>query len=367
MKQLKRFCLSFRSNFISGLLLLAIAVAPACSNPRGQSAQQRDWLNSWTKDNPAWRGIHVLIHNDDEVAALIEELPKLATMDVNALIIEINYCFEFRLHPELRSPQFVTGLRARELAQEARDHGIRLIPQFNCLGHQSWSKATLPLLVKYPQFDETPGQYPENKDIYCRSWCPQNPEVNPVVFALMDEIIDAFGADAFHVGMDEVFLIASEHCDRCRGGDPATLFAKAVNDLHQHLIKERQVEMLLWGDRLLDAATLGYSEWEAAKNGTQAAVDLIPKDIIVCDWHYGKQTNYPSVPFLLGKGFRVWPAGWQPLDATKAFSSFALKETNPRLVGYLCTTWGKVTMRQTADWPPVRDILRDWATIRVPQ
>ena len=351
-------------NLLCYLLFLAIALTPACSNPRGQTAQQRKWLKNWTSDNQSWRGIHLMIHNDQEVIALIEELPKFATLEVNALILEINYCFEFQSHPELRSSQFVTGARARQLAQEARDHGIRLIPQFNCLGHQSWSKTTLPLLVQYPQFDETPGQYPENKDIYCRSWCPQNPEVNPVVFALIDEIIDVFAADAFHVGMDEVFLIASEHCARCRGGDPAKLFAKAINDLHQHLVGERQVEMLLWGDRLLDAASLGYSEWEAAKNGTQSAVDLIPEDIIICDWHYGKQTNYASVPFLLQKGFRVWPAGWQPVDATKAFSTFALKEKNPRMLGYLCTTWGKVPISQTADWPPIREVLKDWTTIR---
>ena len=97
--------------------------------------------------------------------------------------------------------------------------GIRLIPQFNCLGHQSWSKTTLPLLTKYPEFDETPGQFPGNTNIYCRSWCPQHPEVNQLVFALVDELVDAFEADAFHVGMDEVFLIASEHCSRCKGGD----------------------------------------------------------------------------------------------------------------------------------------------------
>jgi hypothetical protein len=280
------------------------------------------------------------------------------------VVVEINYHFEFQSHPELRNTQFVTGARARQLAQEARDHGIRLIPQFNCLGHQSWSKTTFPLLVKYPQFDETPGQYPENKDIYCRSWCPQNSEVNTLVFVLIDELIDAFGADAFHVGMDEVFLIGSEHCERCRGMEPAKLFARAINDLHQHLVQERQVEMMLWGDRLLDANMLGYSEWEAAKNGTQAAVDMIPKDIIVCDWHYGKETRYPSVPFLLEKGFRVWPSGWQPLDATKAFSAFALQEKDPRMLGYLCTTWGKVSITQAADWPPIRDVLRDWTTVR---
>src|SRR5260370_1264356 len=83
--------------------------------------------------------------------------------------------------------------------------------------------------------------------IYCRSWCPLHPKVNEIVFPLLDEIIDAFQADAFHVGMDEVFLIGSDDCPRCKGKDPAELFAKAVNDLHDHLVRGKKLTMLMWG------------------------------------------------------------------------------------------------------------------------
>jgi hypothetical protein len=160
--------------------------------------------------------------------------------------------------------------------------------------------------------------------------------------------------------MDEVFLIGSEHCPRCRGQDPAKLLAKAINDLHEHITTKRKLEMLMWGDRLLDAKQLGYSKWEAAENGTARAADLISRDIIVCDWHYGKQTNYPSVNELLNKGFRTWPSGWQPLEATQAFSSFAQAHKNPKLIGYLCTTWGKVKIADVDQWPPVSQILPQW-------
>ena len=37
-----------------------------------------------------------------------------------------------------------------------------------------------------------------------------NPKTNEIVFALIDELIDAFQAKAFHVGMDEVFLLHSD-------------------------------------------------------------------------------------------------------------------------------------------------------------
>jgi hypothetical protein len=321
---------------------------------------QSSWAKTWQTNNPVWRGVHLGLHSDQQAGALIEQLPKLSKLGVNVLVVEVNYAFEYQSHPEIRPEQFITKARARELVEAARKQGINVIPQINCLGHQSWSRNTGELLKHYPQFDETPGQFPDNKGIYCRSWCPQNPEVNEVVFALIDELSDAFEANAFHVGMDEVFIVGSEFCPRCKGQDPAKLFAKAVNDLHSHIVDERKLEMLIWGDRLLDAKALGYSLWEAATNGTPGAIDLISKDIIVCDWHYGNKTNYSSVPLLLEKGFRVWPSGWQPLEATEAFSAFSRQQKNPRLIGYLCTTWGKVKVPDLAEWPPITQVLPQW-------
>ena len=210
---------------------------------------------------------------------------------------------------------------------------------FNCLGHQSWDKVTYPLLAKHPEFDETPDVPSDNHGIYCRSWCPLQPGVNRIVFDLMDELIDAFRADAFHVGMDEVFLIASKQCTRCRGKDPAELFARAVGDYHGHLVGERKLTMLMWGDRLLDDREMSYGEWEASRNGTAPAVDRIPKDIVICDWHYEVRDHYPSVAFFQSKGFRVWPASWKDEKAALALWRDARPGATGRMVGHLATTW----------------------------
>jgi hypothetical protein len=37
-------------------------------------------------------------------------------------------------------------------------------------------------LRAHPEFDETPGKYPSNEGIYCRSYCPLHPQVHDVVF-----------------------------------------------------------------------------------------------------------------------------------------------------------------------------------------
>jgi len=342
------------------LLPACLAVLAGCQSDRPVEPPRAAAAATWQDRNPVWRGLHLLVNSDRELRALQAQLPRLAGTGVNTLILEVNYHFLFQSHPELGSPDGITPAHAHEFAAAARRLDLRVIPQLNCLGHQSWAKKTSALLTVHPEFDETPGQFPENKGIYCRSWCPQHPGVNPVVFALIDEIAAAFEADAFHVGMDEVFLIASEYCPRCRGGDPAALFARAVQDLHRHIVGERHLEMLIWGDRLLDAQAMHGGEWEYAKNGTAPAAALIPKDIIVCDWHYEKQADYPSVPFLLGQGFRVWPTGWQPLEGAKAFSRFSRQRHDPKVVGFLCTVWGRVKLEEVAGWPPVAEVLAEW-------
>ena len=292
-----------------------------------------------------WRGVHFFSPGKDGMPLLKRAISeKLAPMGVNVIVLEVGYGYQFKSHPELiwggavsGSPDegALTKADIRELVVLCKKNRIRLIPQFNCLGHQSWLKTLFPLLTQYPDMNETPGV--ESK--YCLSWCPLHPKVNEIVFDLMDELIDAFQADSFHVGMDEVFLIANDNCPRCKGKDPAELFAKAVNDYYQHLVVDKGLTMLMWGDRLIDADKMGYSEWDASRNGTAPAIDMIPKDIIICDWHYGKRDEYPSVTYFQEKGFRVWPASWKDEDAAKALLNYSKDTATDKMIGHLCTTW----------------------------
>ncbi len=327
-----------KKSLVIGVLCLCTLMSSACP-----AQESRPWL-----------GVHVGMSNDRQAAALTEVVGQLADLGINAIITEINYGFEYQSHPELRGPNPCTKEQIGKLVAECKKHDVRLIPQFQCLGHQSWKARTDVLLTKYPQFDETPGQYPENKDIYCRSWCPLHPEVNPIIFSLMDELIAVFQADALHVGMDEVFLIGEDACSRCKGKDKGELIAKAVNDYHKHLVGEKHIEMLMWGDRLIDSSKLKLGKWEGSENGTAGAIDLIPKDIIMCDWHYELRPAYESVPMFLEKGFRVWPASWKKPEAAKAFVEYSLtQKSNPRMLGHLNTTWGAVPVRDLAKFEPL--------------
>jgi hypothetical protein len=335
-------------------LALALTAGPPVAAADGDAPKPAEKAGQW-------RGLHVMNYdNDRDLETLGSQVPKLAEMGLNVLVVEVNYRFQFKSDPKLRQGRDpITPQGAGKLAAVCRKNGVRLIPQFNCLGHQSWAGDTFSLLRVYPELDLTPGAFPGNKGIYCREWDPLNPKVNEVVFPLIDEILDAFQADAFHVGMDEVFLIGSDKSPSTKGKDPAKVFAKAVNDLHEHLVGQRKVEMLMWADRLIDGEKLHWGEWEASKIGTAPALDLIPKDIILCPWHYELHEDYPSIPLFVDKGFRVLPASWKKVEASKALIQSSLKVHSPKMLGHLFTTWGANRKKDAlTEWPPMVEGLK---------
>ncbi|HEV2834548.1 MAG TPA: family 20 glycosylhydrolase [Pyrinomonadaceae bacterium] len=334
------------------VLLLLVCLASSAIAKQGQTRT--------IKRPQPWRAVHLLNYETDAaLETLGRDLEGLAKQGINVIILEVDYNFAFKSHPELRrGANPITFAGARRFAALCKRLNIRLIPEFQSVGHQSWKQETFPLLTVYPKFDLTPGAFPNNEGIYCREWDVLNPEVWRVVFQLMDEIIDAFRADALHVGMDEVFLLGSEKSPSTNGQDPATLFAKAVKQIYTHLVRKRGVEMLMWGDRLIDGKKYDLGEWEASTNGTAAAIDLIPKDIIICPWHYELRADgYPSIPMFIEKGFRVLPAGWKNLDAMKALIEFSRTHTGPKLLGNMFTTWG-VKKEELLTFPPLVEGLK---------
>jgi hypothetical protein len=293
---------------------------------------------------PPVRGLHVSAPKHADVPLALrfirEALPKEG---VNTLVMEVNYGFAFQKRPEVAEPGGLTREDASALAAAAKEAGVRLIPQINLLGHQSWARATGTLLRVHPEFDETPGKYPENQGIYCRSYCPLHPQVHEVVFDLMDEMADTFGADAFHVGMDEVFLLGEDDCERCRGKNKAELFAGEVRALHDHLAKSGRT-MWMWGDRFLDGEATGMGKWEASIIGTAPALAMVPKDIVICDWHYDR--SLPTAEHFAVAGFAVLACPWrkadvalEQLETIRRVRTHATEGIASKMQGVLQTTW----------------------------
>jgi hypothetical protein len=308
---------------------------------------------------------------------------ELAPRKVNTLILRIDFNYSYKSHPELRDSAALTKSDVKKILEACKKNNISIIPQINLLGHQSWAAKNGKLLEVYPEFDETPWvkmpataadyKWPNTDGLYCKSYCPLNPGVHKIVFDLVDEIMEVFEAKAFHAGMDEVFYLGEDKCPRCAGRDKAVLFANEVQTIRDHLAEQGR-ELWIWGDRLIDGRATGIGMWAASYNDTYKAIDMIPRDVVICDWQYD-QDNQTAVYFAM-KGLRVVTCTWnRPQVAVSQvedlYRSRALagKQMRGRFYGIAETVWsppfqflngyyGKTSNPSTGDNTP-------WNTFRV--
>jgi hypothetical protein len=278
----------------------------------------------------------------------IEE--ELAPAHFNLLILRVDWNYVYESHPELSDSNPLTRAEVKKIVAVCKQNGIQIAPQVNLLGHQSWAKTTHALLRSYPEFDETPHvktedytDWPNPDGLYCKSYCPLHPGVHKVVFEVIDELMDAFETSILHAGMDEVFYIGDDKCPRCGGLDKAELFAGEVTKIRNHLAQNGR-RLMIWGDRLIDGKNTGIGEWEASMNNTHRAIDMIPKDVFICDWHYERAE--PTAVLFAMKGFDVASCPWKkPKVAQQQLADMMgwRENANPgfahRFQGIIATVW----------------------------
>jgi len=100
----------------------------------------------------------------------------------------------------------------------------------------------------------------------------------------------------------------------------------------------------IWGDRLIDGKTTGIGMWEASMNNTHRAIDMIPKDVVICDWHYERPDQTP-VMFAM-KGFDVISCSWRKPEVGVGqkedmirYRTHQTREMRERFKGVMLTVW----------------------------
>lgn len=226
-------------------------------------------------------------------------------------------------------------------AAYARAHGLDVIPEVKLLTHQE-------------QFFQK--HYP-GLMFNAVSYDPRKEGVYQAVFRLLDELIDALHPRAIHIGHDGAFgWTVGQVAKWLKFGEvmvPADLFARDVERIHGYLT-QKGVETWMWADMLLDpaefpGASSKHLHGMAAGYG-KALRNRLPRDIVMCDWHYGdEQGSFPSMSVMQSEGFRVIGATWKREETMRNFSRYALSR---HAYGLMATTWFHVQRndRDLVDW-----------------
>ncbi len=283
----------------------------------------------------AVRGAHLILSQQsaagvtkEQLAWVLEKL--LAANGYNTVVMEFNKGLKFKSHPELAEDWSLTHEDAKWLVAKGRELGLEMIPQQNLYGHQYETNLT----KVYPELREVPGEQ--------QAYCPTHPRVRAIVADQVGELMDIFEPRYFHQGHDEVQFHGRKQpfvgvCERCRKfGLPHEVFAHDVNEIDAVVKKKTPAaKSIIWGDMITPMA---YSSLN--NNGKEGdiyrAIDLLPKDLMITDWHYYDTEDFRSVEYFVGRGMEVWGASWFHARSMGAFTRHC---RDHGAAGMLWTTW----------------------------
>ncbi|NEC04407.1 family 20 glycosylhydrolase [Streptomyces sp. SID7909] len=235
-------------------------------------------------DVPAYRerGVGVCACYINVSLPWFERLMKdMASQKLNQLWIEAKVRSD--TDPESAFWGYYTKPQIRALAAMAKKYHIDLVPEINSPGHMD------PYLENHPEL--------QLKDKDGTASAPRldisRPEALTYYTSLVDEALDVWGTDTWHMGADE-YMLGSSYPDYPQlraaavakfgaSATPDDLFADFVNQVNAH-VKERGRSLRIWNDGLLGRNT------------------LVPldRDITVEHWLGGGAIQQPSA--LLAEG-----------------------------------------------------------------
>ena len=264
-----------------------------------------------------FRGLHVCWFPEVR-ATFIEHMIRLAAYyKYNYMVIESWGVFQSEKHPwfSLKGGP-MTKAEIRRLSAVAKDVGITLIPQLNIFGHAAASRIGG---GKHVALDYHPERKCLFEPVAGWNWCLSNPASTAVVKDLVVELHEAFGNPPyFHIGCDEA---EKPSCASCRAKPYSQLVFAHINAVHD-LLASRGARAMMWHDKLLngkDGRWKGYYAY--GDDETASVVEKLPKDIVICDWHYGKQVcetgAYPTADYFKSLGFEVVTSPWTDIPGIR--------------------------------------------------
>ncbi len=231
-----------------------------------------------------------------------------------------------------------------DIVNYIRSMGMDVIPQFNLLSHQKSlfvnGRGTEALLYNEQTLN------PEQEQIY------------PILNALIDEVDSLINPTAFHIGFDEVVGHNEKQIEKYGPMLEARLFIKHLLRVHNYLNK-KNIQVWMWGDMFLNKDDFPKMQHGGlhANNAYAALIDQVPRDVVICDWHYKeyrikakRNYDYSSLNYFVQHGFSVYGCTYQEKDVINAFSRSAYQLQSNAVQGMIATTWHKL-LNGTIDSP----------------
>ena len=287
-------------------------------------------------DSPrmAFRCVHLCWFPETRPAEVERALRLAALLTFNYAIVEPWGTYMSEKNPWWPWPgSSMTKAEVRRLAALGKDLGITLIPILNVYGHASSART---ISMKHCVLDMNP-EYEPLFEPGGWNWCLTNPETQRVLREIIVEMMEDFGNPPFfHLGCDEA---QPPTCPECRRVPYGELVCRHITDLVA-FVKERGARAMIWHDMMLTKGNKTWQGWVA--NGSKDTVklaDMLPKDVVICDWQYAKhekERKWPTLAYFIGKGFPVVTCPNDKIASMEPMADFIAKNNG---FGFMLTTW----------------------------
>lgn len=214
-----------------------------------------------------------------------------------SLGLYLEHRFAYACVPWAQGKQCITADLVRDLQSEFPS--LTLVPFLNVLGHMEGFIYT------------EGGRHLREETFTGLQACPSHPELRVLATQIVDEVMGVFSSDIVHIGGDETYQL--HRCSRCLAAVPdgvddpkAWLYNDFYRPLLEQVLRAGRTPGI-WGDMFLDHP---------------AALDGIPRDTVIFDWHYEGGVAESAAKF---EGFRVYgcptlhvfDAAWMHVEASE--------------------------------------------------
>lgn len=261
-------------------------------------------------------------------------------------ILLLHFCddagssIRFPSMPQLAGKRAFSAKEIANLVEYADKRGIEVIPELESLGHTGY-------ITERKEFAHLRDGI-QGKQF--AAICPVHPETRRIFSTLISDLSKMFRSKYIHVGLDEASLGSNPMTiEMLKNKKKYEIYAEYVCWLHSEVAKHGK-QMMMWGDHLLAnlPETLTNLDLDAI---SPKIAEMIPKDIIVCHWHYIRKPPSEPVNYLIKKGFQVvacpatsaWGIVGHPakhnLENVRNLTAIAASINSEKMMGVINTVW----------------------------